>query len=102
MRLDLAFDVARVRLANLIHESTLLAASRDAYGEGQAVVRVGPLGDAPGLSKVVEVRFRDLVMRGDSALLTSHDGKPAAPAAACSRRLMPTSRSLPRATEPAY
>jgi hypothetical protein len=70
VRLDLAFDAARVRLANLIHESTLLAASRHAYGEGQAVVRVGPLGDAPGLSKLVEVRFRDLVTRDDSAVLT--------------------------------
>jgi hypothetical protein len=70
VRLDVGFDVARVRLADLIHESTLLTASRDAYGEGQAVVRVGPVGDAPGLSKLVEVQFRDLVARGDSAMLT--------------------------------
>lgn len=70
VRLDVGFGVARVRLANLTHESTLLAASRHAYGEGQAVVRVGPVGDAPGLSKLVEVRFRDLVTHGDTAVLT--------------------------------
>jgi hypothetical protein len=70
VRLDVGFDVARVRLANMIHENTLLAASRHAYGEGQAAVRVGPVGDAPGLSKLVDVQFRDLVTRADSALLT--------------------------------
>ena len=70
MRLDVGFDVARFRPANLIHENTLLTASRHAYGEGQAAVRVGPVGDAPGLSKLVDVQFRDLVTRGDNVLLT--------------------------------
>jgi hypothetical protein len=70
VRIDVGFDVARVRLANLIQENTLLTASRHAYGEGQAAVRVGPVGDAPGLSKLVDVQFRDLVTRGDSVLLT--------------------------------
>jgi hypothetical protein len=32
-------------------------------------VRVGPLGTAPGLSKLVEVRLLDPVNRGDSAVL---------------------------------
>jgi hypothetical protein len=70
VRLDVGFDVARVRLANLTRGSTLLAASQQAYGEGLAVVRVGPVGNAPGLSKLVEVRFRDLVTHGDTVVLT--------------------------------
>jgi hypothetical protein len=70
VRIDVGFDVARARLARLTQESTLLAASRHAYGQGQAVVRVGPMGNAPVLSKLVEVRFRDLVTHGDAAVLT--------------------------------
>jgi hypothetical protein len=70
VRLEVSFDVAQGRLANLAQESTLLTASREAYGDGQASIRVGPVGNAPGLSKLVEVRFRDLVTRGDTALLT--------------------------------
>ena len=70
VRLEVGFEVARVRLAGLTRESTLLAASRHAYGEGQAVGRVGPVGSTPGLSKLVEVRFRDLVTHGDTAVLT--------------------------------
>jgi hypothetical protein len=69
-RLEVGFAVAQARLANLAHESTLLTASRHAYGEGMTAVRVGPVGAAPGLSKLVEVRCRDLVTRGDTAVLT--------------------------------
>lgn len=70
VRLEVDFAVAQARLANLAHESTLLSASRQAYGEGITAIRVGPVGGAPGLSKVVEVRYRDLLARGDSAVLT--------------------------------
>ena len=70
VRLEVGFAVGRARLANLAHENTLLTASRNAYGEGLMVVRVGPVGSAPGLSKLVEVRYRDLVTRGDTAVLT--------------------------------
>jgi hypothetical protein len=69
--LDVGFAVARARLMNLVHGSLLLDAAREAYGEGiTGPVRVGPLGFAPGLSKLVEVQFRDLVQRGGSAVLT--------------------------------
>ena len=70
VHLEVGFEVARARLARLAHESTLLSASRHAYGEGLTVVRVGPVGGAPGLSKLVEVQYRDLVTRGDTAVLT--------------------------------
>jgi carbon monoxide dehydrogenase subunit G len=70
VRLDVPFAAAVARLANLAHDSTLLTASRHAYGEGLTSIRVGPVGAAPGLSKLVEVRYRDLVTRGDTAVLT--------------------------------
>jgi carbon monoxide dehydrogenase subunit G len=69
-RLDIPFAAAAARLANLAHESTLLTASRHAYGAGLTSIRVGPMGVAPGLSKLVEVQYRELVTRPDSAVLT--------------------------------
>jgi len=70
VRLDVGFAAAHARLANLAHDSTLLTASRHAYGEGLAAVRVGPVGGARGLSKLVEVQYRDLVTRDSTAVLT--------------------------------
>jgi len=59
---DVPFDVARVRLVNLARAGWLAGASGDAYGEwGQALARIGPLGSAPGMSRLVDVRFRDVV-----------------------------------------
>ncbi len=69
--LPVGFDVAKARLNSLIHENTLVAASRDCYGDGfSRLLRVGPLGSAPIVSRLVEVRFRDLVQHQDSAVLT--------------------------------
>jgi hypothetical protein len=66
--LDLTFTVARARLANLARGASLLSVSQDAYNGGIAgLVRIGPLGSAPGLSRLVQVRFRDLTERNDSA-----------------------------------
>jgi hypothetical protein len=70
VRLDLPFAAVQARLANLAHDSTLLTASRHAYGEGLTAVRVGPMGGAPGLSKLVKVQYRDLVIRSETAVLT--------------------------------
>lgn len=68
--LDVTFDVARMRLANLARTGWLAGASGDAYGEwGQGLARVGPLGSAPGVSRLVEVRLRDVVMHESSAVL---------------------------------
>ena len=56
---------------NLAHGGSLASASRGAYGAGVAgLIRVGPLGAGPGLSKLAEVRFLDVVIRDGSAVLT--------------------------------
>jgi len=66
--LDLTFTVARARLANLARGGSLLSVSEDAYNGGiTGLVRIGPLGPAPGLSRLVQVHFRDLMERNDSA-----------------------------------
>ena len=70
MGLDLSFPAAAARLANLARGGSLARASEGAYGDGLAgLVRVGPLGAAPGMSKLVEVHVRDVVTRGESAVL---------------------------------
>jgi hypothetical protein len=66
--LDISFVAARARLANLIRGGLLLSVSEGAYGEGIAgQARVGPLGSAPGISRLVEVHVRDLAETSDSA-----------------------------------
>jgi hypothetical protein len=60
----------RARLVSLIRGGNMLTASQDAYGEGVAgLARVGPLGPGPGVSRLVEVKFRDPVTRGDSVVV---------------------------------
>ncbi len=69
--LGLSLGSAQARLADLAHRGSLTSASQAAYGDGLAgLIRVGPRGAVRGMSKLVEVRFRDLVTRDDSALLT--------------------------------
>ena len=68
--MDAGFDAARARLAKLSRGGLLTAASADAYGQGIAdLVRVGPLGPVPGLSRLAEVRLRDLAGSDDRAAL---------------------------------
>jgi hypothetical protein len=55
--LDAAFEVTSARLLHLINHSSLHDVSELAYDEGlQTLRRVGPLGSAPGLSKLVRIR----------------------------------------------
>ncbi len=69
--LDLSFPAAASRFANLARGGWLTRASEGAYGDGlTGLVRVGPLGAVPGMSKLVEVHFLDVVTRGESAVLT--------------------------------
>lgn len=69
--MNVGFGVARARLANQVHDGLLIIASHDAYGEAvTGLSRVGPLGSVPGLSKLVQVQARDLVIGEGSALLT--------------------------------
>src|SRR5260370_41258410 len=61
---DVGLEVARDRLEKL--DGWFLSASNDAYSEGiTGLTRVGPLGAAPGISRLVEVRFRSLSPRDD-------------------------------------
>lgn len=68
VRLRLGFNAAQARLANLARGGLVRRASDDAYHElGSGLVRVGPLGAAPGMSKLVAVRFSDVAVREDVA-----------------------------------
>ena len=69
--LSVSFGAAQARLANLARGGLLLSASQAAYDEGiTGLVRVGPLGSGPGISRLVQVPFRDQVTREGSAVLT--------------------------------
>ena len=69
IRLDVGFNAAQARMANLARGGLLRRASDDAYDElGTGLARVGPLGAAPGLSRLVAVRFRDLAIHEDFAI----------------------------------
>jgi len=68
--LDLSFPAAEARLANLARCGSLTRVSARAYGDGlTGLVWVAPVGTVPGVSKLVEVHFRDVVTRGESAVL---------------------------------
>ncbi len=70
LELEVSFGAAQARLVNLAHGDRLSGASQDAYEGGLArLIRVGPLGDIPGASKLVRVRFLDPVYRGDAMTL---------------------------------
>ena len=68
--LDVGFDDARAGLVRAVSGEWLAAASADAYGEwNNYLARVGPRGAGWGMSWLVEVRFRELVTKGNSAVL---------------------------------
>jgi hypothetical protein len=68
LRVEVSFAAAAARLANLIGGGSLVQASQAAWGEG--IARVGPIGPVPGMSKLVRVRFRELVQHGATLVLT--------------------------------
>ncbi len=69
--LPVGFSQALARLANLTEGGWLGNVSESAYENGiTGLIRVGPLGDVPGVSKLVQVYVRDLVVRESSAVLT--------------------------------
>lgn len=70
VRLGLGFNTARARLADLTRGGLLRHASDDAYrGLGSGLARVGPLGTAPGMSKLVVVRFSEMTVHQDFAIV---------------------------------
>jgi hypothetical protein len=61
---------AQLRLANLAQDGWLDAASQVAYQRGvDHLVRAGPFGDVPGLSRLVRVQFVDPVYRDGAMTL---------------------------------
>ena len=55
---DIGFAAAGARLVRIMKGGGLDGASRDAYqGALTRLTRVGPFGDIPGISKLVQVRF---------------------------------------------
>ena len=58
LSVDAGFVAARERLGQIVDGGGLTVASQDAYqGALASLVRVGPFGDVPGVSKLVRVRF---------------------------------------------
>jgi hypothetical protein len=68
--LDVGLGAAQSRLVNLASRDGLSAASQQAYEGGlEHLVRVGPLGAIPGISKRVRVSFVEPVYRDDGMTL---------------------------------
>ncbi len=65
--LEVGFNAAQARLANLAHRGLLRRASEDAQKWGADQAQVGPRG-ALGMSKLVKVQFRHLATHEDSAV----------------------------------
>jgi hypothetical protein len=58
------FDAARERLARMVADGSLTGVSRGAYsGALTRLIRVGPFGETPGVSKQVQVRLIGPVRR---------------------------------------
>jgi hypothetical protein len=67
LALDVSLSVAQARLVNLVRSDALSGPSRLVYEDGLVqLIRVGPLGGTPWLSKLVRVRFLDPVYRQDT------------------------------------
>ncbi len=64
--LEVGFNAAQARLANLAHRGLLRRASENAHRWGADQAQVGPVG-ALALSKLVKVQFCHLVTHEDSA-----------------------------------
>ena len=65
------FEAACRRLEELARTGGLLGVSGEAHAAwDRSLARVGPAGAVPGLSRLVEVRYRDLAIRGAVATMT--------------------------------
>jgi hypothetical protein len=68
--LDVPTWVARARLTNLVCCGDLAGSAAVAYQDGlDGQIRVGPFGDLPGASKLVNVQFLDPMQREDTTTL---------------------------------
>ena len=65
-----SIGAARARLVNLAHRGWVSTASAAAYQDGLGqLLWVGPVGDVPGLSRLVQVHFLDPVDRDDATVM---------------------------------
>lgn len=70
LTLAVTFQAAQARLQNLTHGGWLTTASGDAYADGLAgLIRVGPVGDLLGASKLVKVSLIEPVPRDNVMVL---------------------------------
>jgi hypothetical protein len=70
---DSAYPAARARLARFVDTGSLAVVAQDSYqGVITRVIRVGPAGDVPGVSKLVQVRFVGPVERGGATTIWLH------------------------------
>jgi len=61
---ELSFPAAAAGLADLARGGRLTGVSQAAYGDGlTGLARVDPLGEVPGVSKLVQVQVLDVVTR---------------------------------------
>jgi hypothetical protein len=68
---DLSFPIAQARLAAAVCQGSLGRASESAYGDGLAeLIRSDHAGAARQMPELAEVRCRELVAHGESAVLT--------------------------------
>jgi len=59
-----------MRLVNLLHGGALITCAADCYDHGvTGPAPAGPMGPAPGASKLVKAQFGELVVHGESARL---------------------------------
>jgi hypothetical protein len=67
--LDIGFDAARHKLADLARDGLLGRASGEAYDQWQAgLVRAGPRGTMLGMYRIARVRVSEMAAHGNSAL----------------------------------
>ena len=87
---ELGFPAAVAGLADLARGGLLTGVSQAAYGDGlTGLARIGPLGEVPGVSTLVQVQVLDVVTRSESAVLGC--GGRTGRAAGCSPPWTPTS-----------
>jgi hypothetical protein len=73
LTVDSGFAAARARLERFVDTGGLAVVAQDSYeGVITRLLRVGPAGDVPGLSKLVRVRFVGPVERGGAMTIWLH------------------------------
>ena len=68
VRLEVGFNAAQARLANLAHGGLLRRASESAHKWGADQTQAAPLDTMPGMSRLVKVHVRHLGTHEDSAV----------------------------------